>query len=63
MPHPSVLIPDPKTAFLRQLASHTSGMPRDLHYPCGFTPTCTENDVLEMMRSMHLVVRYGNSNI
>jgi CubicO group peptidase (beta-lactamase class C family) len=30
---------------LRQLASHTSGLPRDLGFPCGFNPACSDAEV------------------
>ena len=53
---------------LRQLATHTSGIPRDLPYPCGFGPqACNETGALAMLSNMHLVVppytRFHYSNI
>jgi CubicO group peptidase (beta-lactamase class C family) len=52
---------------LRQLATHTSGIPRDLHYPCAFNHECNETEVFAMLSNMHLVVppftRFHYSNV
>lgn len=52
---------------MRQLASHTSGLPRDLGYPCGFDPSCSDADVYAMLRKTYRVLpqfsRFHYSNV
>ena len=55
------------TVTLRDLASHTSGLPREVPYPCSFSRTCTEQQVLAALAPHFLVfppkTRFHYSNL
>ena len=52
---------------MRQLASHTAGLPREVPYPCSFSPNCTEEFVLDQLSQRFLVMqpstRFHYSNL
>eukprot|EP01012_Entosiphon_sulcatum_P062689 TRINITY_DN8920_c0_g2_i1.p1 TRINITY_DN8920_c0_g2~~TRINITY_DN8920_c0_g2_i1.p1 ORF type:complete len:484 (+),score=62.55 TRINITY_DN8920_c0_g2_i1:22-1452(+) len=70
VPSFSIKSPYPETErpiTLRQLASHTSGLPRETPYPCEFNATCVEAQILGLVSEKYLVLpqykRFHYSNL